>query len=486
MGNTFALDHTAAAMRTMTGRIVSAAAGTVGKEDLIWIIIPAAILLASIILVVTLLVGKRNGKKGNADKEAVSVSRHTRAYFNKADYTGMNVVCLAYLSMEPSFLHRMYDADSAKKMIERVNGEIKTFCTPTDVFEKVGEASFVIGTVSPNGILATQRITKLTDTLNLAERDDPNKASNVFHTGICLGSVEENSFDILMNHASLAYGNACDNDKAVSVCTPELVKTEANKTQLRERFNKALDAKQFEMFLQFIYNQEKKKFTCAEVLSRWNDPVEGYLMPSYYLSDMRTTGVIKRFDMYMLDLTCAKLEEWNTGVFANLSLSCNMTRITISDPQFLAEFREILKKHEFDHSRLMIEITEDALIDRETALRNITSCRQDGVRVAIDDLCAGHSTLEDISDFPVDQVKLDRNVILASSTKRGKELIREVIAMAHRLNIGVVCEGVETDAQLSTVVSSGCDFVQGYYYSYVMPLGEAMEYYKKSGEKTEA
>lgn len=114
------------------------------------------------------------------------------------------------------------------------------------------------------------------------------------------------------------------------------------------------------------------------------------------------------------------------------------------------------------------------------AFRNITECRKEGIRIAIDDFGTGNSSFGDIGDYPVDELKVDREIILKTGTERGSALLQGLIGLAHQLGIEVVCEGVETDGQRDCAVENGTDFIQGYFYSYVFPVEEGKRHYKAS------
>lgn len=418
-----------------------------------------------------------NSLKGGGNK------RRARTYYNELERIDTDSACIAYVAVDIARFESTHDRKECSKLVNAAAKTISAFCSDSEYAAFLGVGSFVIDMSCGSILAAQQRIGKLIDDLNKSESEIFGKNVTRFHAGLYFAADGICGFDTAMHNAVLAYDRACDNDVGFYVCTNELLKNESHYNHLREKLSSAIDNNQFEMFIQFIYNVDQKQFTCAEVLSRWNNPIEGFLMPAYYINDMRKTGVIKKFDMYMLEKTCRQLSEWSDGPFKDIRLSCNITRITISMPDFIKSLHSILKKYKFDHSKLMLEITEDALIDKNIAYRNIKACKDDNILIAIDDLCAGHSTLEDISDYPMDQVKLDRQVTTGTESDRGNTLLKEVVGMAHRLGIDVVCEGVETEDQLSAVVKSGCDYVQGYYYSYVFPVGEGETYYLDSFKK---
>jgi len=151
-------------------------------------------------------------------------------------------------------------------------------------------------------------------------------------------------------------------------------------------------------------------------------------------------------DFYMFELACRQLEKWKGTAFENIALSCNFTRITLSEENFIDKLRMISNSFTFDKSKIAIEITEDAMEkDRETATNNVKLCKEIGFRVYLDDLGSGYTSLANLCDYPIDVVKIDRDILLKTKNKKGKDLFAGIVALAHSLNIKVICEGVETE-----------------------------------------
>jgi len=230
---------------------------------------------------------------------------------------------------------------------------------------------------------------------------------------------------------------------------------------------------EFKMYLQFIVDNKNKKFVSAEALSRWDNPQKGIVGPGNYIVHMETSGLISAHDFHMFELACAQLEKWKDTDYKDISISCNFTRITLSEEDFIERLKAISDRHSFDKSKLAIEITEDAIEkDRETAKKNVRLCKELGFRIYLDDLGSGYTSLANLCDYPIEVVKIDRDILLKTNTKRGKDLFSGIIALAHNLDISVICEGVETEEQNTLVSESDCDFIQGWYYSKPIPLEE--------------
>lgn len=262
--------------------------------------------------------------------------------------------------------------------------------------------------------------------------------------------------------------------KRQTICydTHSIHKIQSEK-KLAESFINGLEKNEFKMYLQFVVDNKTKKIVLAEALSRWDSREKGLIGPAKYIEKMESAGFISKHDFYMFELVCHQLEKWSNTEYKDITISCNFTRITLSEEDFIDKITTISQRYNFDKSKLAIEITEDAIEkDRETAMQNVRRCKELGFRVYLDDLGSGYTSLSNLCDYPVDIVKLDRDILLKTDTPRGKDLFSGIISLAHNLNMKVICEGVETEEQDLLVSASGCDYIQGWYYSKPLPLEE--------------
>ena len=245
------------------------------------------------------------------------------------------------------------------------------------------------------------------------------------------------------------------------------------KKKLTEDILAGLQNNEFKMYLQFIVDSKTQKIVSAEALSRWNNPSNGNIGPVNYISHMESAGLISMHDYYMFELACRQLEKWSSTEYKDISISCNFTRITLSEEDCIDRLKMISQSYNFDKSKLAIEITEDAIEkDREIAKTNVRLCKELGFRVYLDDLGSGYTSLVNLCDYPIDVVKIDRDILLRTNTQRGKALFSGIVALAHKLNISAICEGVETEEQKALVSDADCDYIQGWYYSKALPLEE--------------
>lgn len=262
------------------------------------------------------------------------------------------------------------------------------------------------------------------------------------------------------------------------------IKNYTNERLLINKMKWGLKNKEFKMHLQFLVDNKTKKIVSGEALSRWETPEGEVIMPGKYIGVMEKSGLIIKFDYYMFESVCDKLSKWTDTDFKEITISCNFTRITISEKDFVTKIKDIADKYEFDRSKLIIEITEDSIEKNlDIARNNIIKMKELGFRIALDDIGSGYTSLISLCEYPIDIVKIDREVLLLSKKESGKKLFLGIISLIRNLNLKVVCEGVETEEQDTLVSESECDYIQGWYYSKALPEVAAESFYKEYMKK---
>lgn len=240
------------------------------------------------------------------------------------------------------------------------------------------------------------------------------------------------------------------------------------------------------MFLQFVVSKDNGAISGAEALSRWAHPQKGLLYPGSYIDLMESDRTISVLDFYIFEEVCRQLELWQMQG-KRLSISCNFARVTIDHESFISHLQKIVGQYHFERSRLVIEITEDAMEnDKEIAFVNISKCKEMGFRIALDDAGSGYTSFSDLRDYPIDIVKIDRSILTSAVNQRGISLLKGMIALAHSMQMEVLCEGVETADQEDLLRRLGCNYMQGYYYYRALPKEEADRLLKERDRYVEA
>ena len=203
-----------------------------------------------------------------------------------------------------------------------------------------------------------------------------------------------------------------------------------------------------------------------EALLRWNHPRRGLLMPDSFIALAEQTGAVREVTRYVIRAAVEQQVSWIAdGV--RLPIAVNISARDLQDESFPSFVAATLAEHGVDAAALSFEITERALMDNlDATAQTLRALQKIGIRISLDDYGTGYATLTHISQLPVSELKIDRSFVtdLMSNT-RNYAIVLSTVEMGHRLGMTIVAEGVETVAELDAVRESGCDEVQGFYFS---------------------
>ena len=238
--------------------------------------------------------------------------------------------------------------------------------------------------------------------------------------------------------------------------------------------NRAMEQRQFHVYLQPKFNMETEKIIGAEALVRWNHPEWGMQSPAYFIPLFEKNGFITKLDQYVWDRACAVLREWEDKGYPPLSVSVNVSRADIYNADIADILLNTIRRHRLPPSRLHLEITESAYTENPAQIiHTIGRLRELGFVIEMDDFGSGYSSLNMLNKMSIDILKLDMKFIQSETAKPVNQgILRFIMGLARWMNLGVVAEGVETREQLERLREIGCDYVQGYFFARPMPCGE--------------
>jgi EAL domain-containing protein (putative c-di-GMP-specific phosphodiesterase class I) len=197
---------------------------------------------------------------------------------------------------------------------------------------------------------------------------------------------------------------------------------------------------------------------------RWHCPGQGLVPPDRFISVLEDTGMILPVGAWVIRAACAQLNEWDRMGLPPLRLAVNLSARQFRHLYLASMIEDTLRENEIEPGRLEIELTESLLMeDNETNRGMLQSFSRMGVRLAIDDFGTGHSSLSYLKRFNIDTLKIDKSFV-QSLPASGEDLAisTAVIAMARSMQMSVVAEGVETEAQAQLLRELDCDEMQGY------------------------
>ena len=294
--------------------------------------------------------------------------------------------------------------------------------------------------------------------------------------GYVVAPEDGNNVDDLLQRADVAMYVAKGAHSGVVRYDADQDDYDAAKLGLIAELRQAIDAGQLVLHYQPKAAIGDGKVEAVEALVRWEHPVRGLVYPDSFIPVAEQTDLIDKLTDWVL---MTALEDVKTmGRRGGLAVAVNVSARSLSKPDFAGRVQAALEEAGVPATRLIIEITETALIsDPERAGAALAELDAAGVRVSIDDFGQGQTSLGYLSNLPVHELKIDKSFVFDMLTNPAHAaIVRSIVDLGHNLQLRVVAEGVETDAVLGGLRKAGCDVAQGYLLARPMPLAKLGEW----------
>ncbi|HEY2396995.1 MAG TPA: EAL domain-containing protein [Rudaea sp.] len=241
----------------------------------------------------------------------------------------------------------------------------------------------------------------------------------------------------------------------------------ARRLALEEELRNAVDAKQFVLHYQPRVDMTSGEVVGAEALIRWEHPVRGLVAPSEFIALAEESGLIVPMGSWVIHAVCAQQAIWIAAGLDTVPIAVNVSSVQLQTSDMLQTVQDALAAHSLDASLIELELTESAVMsDSALATTTLVALRELGVGLALDDFGTGYSSLAHLKRFPFNSVKIDR-AFVTDITRNTEDaaIATAIIAMAHRMELRVIAEGVETQGQFNYLRGQDCDEMQGFLYS---------------------
>ncbi len=287
--------------------------------------------------------------------------------------------------------------------------------------------------------------------------------------GIAVFPGDGDSVDTLLSHADMAMYQAkdCGRNQFVFFDGDMNRRLESRK-KMEHALQLAIEKNQLQLFYQPIFHVKSGSMIAAEVFIRWPHPELGMLLPADFVPLAEDSGQIVALGEWVVKTVCSQIQGFPEGfkVYVNVS----PVQMLHGDLQHL--LKASLMRYQLPEQALGLEITEQVMGESpQVVIQKMHKMKAMGLSFWIDDFGTGFSSMRYLKDMPVDGLKLDREFIADIDADENKTvLVKAMVEMAHHLNLGVVAEGVETEAELAVLKHCGCDYVQGFLLGRPMPL----------------
>ena len=295
--------------------------------------------------------------------------------------------------------------------------------------------------------------------------------------GIAFSFSGYDSAEELMRDADIAMYRAKAGGKArYEIFDADMHKSALQRLTLENELRHALDQEELTLHFQPIVSLSRSRTFGFEALVRWNHPERGLLLPDEWLPICAETGLMPQVGRLVLRQACRRLKVWQ-GRFPEtegVAVSVNVGLQEISHPDFIQELEAIVDEEGIHPASLTLEITEDALVDSDAMVDVLWHLRRRGFRLSIDDFGTGHSSLASLHQFPIDHLKIDRELIRQIEPGGDHlEIVRAVGVLGESLGIHVVAVGVEMEEQLEQLRKIGISMAQGFVFAKPLEAEEA-------------
>jgi diguanylate cyclase (GGDEF)-like protein len=354
-------------------------------------------------------------------------------------------------------------------------------CGDGDFTARLGSAQFLVlsrGCVLARaGLLAEQLVGSLRAGFSL-----PSVSLDLHvNAGVCCAPDHANDTEALLRHVHTALEDAGEARGRIASYRPgreeELLRRLAVAGDLRG----GIERDELSLVYQPKVDVDTGRVRSLEALARWTHPQLGPVSPGEFVPIAEQTGGARRLTSWALEAAIRPMAAWRREDI-DLDVAVNLSAPDLLDPQLGDEILEALRLHDVPATRLILEITEGAVIrDPALAISNMQLLRIAGVRFSLDDFGTGYSSLSHLSRLPLDELKIDRSFITRAHEGRDDvTIIKSTIELAHSMGLKVVAEGVETQEGWNLLRRLGCDLLQGYLISRPLPPADIVSFLRKT------
>lgn len=355
------------------------------------------------------------------------------------------------------------------KLLIEVSRRLKNCTRENDTVSREGGDEFVIilgslETESNMFAIARKMLGIIAETFII----DGNKINITVSLGISFYPKDGDEAEGLVKNADIAMYRAKELGRNnFQFFTEEMNKKVLARLRIENQLRHALEFNEFSLLYQPIVSLETRRIVGVEALLRWYHPELGEVSPSDFIPIAEESGMIIPIGEWVLRTACAQTKSWHKSGFTHLTISVNLSSRQFKQMHLFKQINQILSGVELDPHFLTLELTESIIMDDiDKNIEILQKMRKMGIAIVVDDFGVGYSSLNYLKRLPVNKLKIDRSFVQDIPNHADDMAITSaIIALAGKLNMQVIAEGVETEKQLQFLIEHQCDEIQGFYFS---------------------
>jgi EAL domain-containing protein (putative c-di-GMP-specific phosphodiesterase class I) len=303
--------------------------------------------------------------------------------------------------------------------------------------------------------------------------------------GVAIMTAREQTADELLRNADVSMYMAKNKGKnRIEVFEPSMHAAAQARLALKGDLERALERNEFFVLYQPVIDLTTLDVVGVEALLRWRHPERGVVGPMEFIPVAEETGLIIQVGRWVLDQSCRQSREWDALAPGRpLVISVNVSGRQVAEPGFVAEVAGVLAATGLDPARLVLEFTENVLMqDTDATMGTLQALKGLGIRLAIDDFGTGYSSLSYVRQFPIDVLKIDKSFVRSMAQGADESaLMQSILTLSETLHLETVAEGIEEAGQLTQLQTLGADLGQGFLFAKPMAASEISALVSGSG-----
>jgi EAL domain-containing protein (putative c-di-GMP-specific phosphodiesterase class I) len=248
----------------------------------------------------------------------------------------------------------------------------------------------------------------------------------------------------------------------------------SNDLSLEADLHHAVENGELALYYQPKIDLKTQTIVSIEALLRWHHPKLGLIFPNKIIPLAEASGLIESIGEWVLKIACNQTKIWHKAGFDFLRIAINLSGHQFKQSDLFHKLTQLLFESNLDTQFLELELTEQILVENVQAnIQKLNLIKKLGIQISLDDFGTGYSSLGYLHQFPFDILKIDRCFITnIDKNPKNAVITKSIIEMAHQLDLKVIAEGIETEAELNFLVEHQCDEVQGYIFARPLPKEE--------------
>jgi diguanylate cyclase (GGDEF)-like protein/PAS domain S-box-containing protein len=371
------------------------------------------------------------------------------------------------------FINDSFGHAAGDRLLCDVAARLDHALRPADTLARFGGDELVVLCEDLDGEAGARaiarRITALFDEPFIVEDGEAFLQASV---GIALASDGATAED-LISDADAAMYRAKDRGRARVEVFDEAMREDARqRVAIESAMRRAIERDELRIHLQPVVRFADEAIMAFEALVRWEHPERGLVPPGEFIPLAEETGLIVPIGNWVVREVCRTMRRWEDELGADwVPCSVNLSVRHLQQPDLVATVRSALEEHRIEPRRLILEITESAVMENGTGtIETLEALRALGVRLALDDFGTGYSSLAHLHRFPLDLLKIDRSFTAAlHADHQGASIAGAIVSLAQALRLETVAEGIEDREQAGRLERLGCTYAQGFLYSRPLP-----------------